>query len=104
MLLGGMSVVAEGSWLAFLSWALTAQLNRFLPTVLGGPPRRFLFYSATATREDTKKVLELVEGGKLKPLLDSVWKVEDGKKVRVLRWPSHCLDSETGLTFDPLGV
>merc|ERR1711964_611624 len=71
ILLGGISVLASLSWLSLLSWMLQAQINRFLPPFLGGTPRRSLFYSASPNRTDMKRVREMVEAGKVKPVIDS---------------------------------
>ncbi|EXJ77460.1 hypothetical protein A1O3_09686 [Capronia epimyces CBS 606.96] len=91
--------LTEGAWLSIISGFFTILLNRLLPTILGGTPRRFLFYSATPNQKDSKKVIELAEQGKIKAVVDSVWKVEDVKKAYE-RAVSHRARGKIVIDFD----
>lgn len=57
-------------WIMLLNYVYPASLP-------GGVPRRYAFLSGRATREDHEEVKRLVEEGKLKVPLDSVWEMEE---------------------------
>ncbi|EHY57006.1 zinc ion binding [Exophiala dermatitidis] len=82
VLLGNLNLFKpSASFFSFLVWALGTNVNRYLPRLLGGIPRKFYFYSATPTGEDTGKIIEMAEKGEVKPAVDSVWKWEDAIKA-----------------------
>jgi len=89
LLLGAMGILASQSFLHLFSWLLQAQINRFLPAFLGGTPRRFLMFSANPGPKDLERILEMVQAGKIKPLVDSVWKLPEAKKVRTTPSQPH---------------
>jgi NADPH:quinone reductase-like Zn-dependent oxidoreductase len=47
------------------------------PRVLGGTPRRLKISVMQATGEKMQRVGELVKGGKVKPVVDSVWEFDE---------------------------
>ena len=65
--------VLEG---AFMTGIYSIQ-NMFLPTWLGGVPRRYIMFSTPPTREDAIHVGRLIEEGKLHVPVDSVFDMED---------------------------
>ncbi|KAL2397035.1 Trans-enoyl reductase poxH [Exophiala dermatitidis] len=82
VLLGNMNLFKpSASFFSFLIWALGTNMNRYLPRLLGGIPRKFCFYSASPTGDDTRKIIEMAEKGEVKPAVDSVWKWEDAIKA-----------------------
>lgn len=80
-LIGAMTIVESGSWWSMLSWLVTGKLEAYRPVMLGGVPRRHRMHNAMVGKEQLRRVVEVAETGKLKVLLDSVWKMEDGIKV-----------------------
>ncbi|KAK5085471.1 zinc ion binding [Lithohypha guttulata] len=58
-------------------WAISSTL----PVVLGGIPRRSFFHSGQPTWRNLELVRQLVEGGYVKGVVDSVWEREDALKA-----------------------
>jgi Zinc-binding dehydrogenase len=63
-------------------WA-TAK-NYFWPQFLGGTPRKYMFQQTNPTQERLKYLVQLVEDGKLKVIIDQVYDMQDGLKVRAI--------------------
>lgn len=55
--------------------------NTFWPTWLGGVPRRYVMFSTPPTKEDAVVLIKMVEEGKLKVSVDSVFSMEDAIKA-----------------------
>lgn len=91
-LLGSLHEVMNATWLSLFSWMIQSKLERFRPVILGGVPRRHRFHNAFPDQEKLQRVARMAEEGKLKVLVDSVWKMEDGMKVcgrPLLTWLSR---------------
>lgn len=69
------------SLLSIVSFVLSFQLKANWPLILGGTPRKGLFYSANINQESLQKVADLVEAEKLKGSVDSEWAMEDAIMV-----------------------
>lgn len=54
-----------------------ALINQWLPTWLGGVPRRYFFFSTPPTRADAVYLARLVEEGQLSVPVDSVFDMEN---------------------------
>lgn len=63
----------EGSGSMIKNWIL----NTWRPTWLGGVPRRYIMFSTPPTKDDAIVLIKLVEEGKLKISVDSVFRMED---------------------------
>ncbi|MCJ1320391.1 zinc ion binding [Xylographa vitiligo] len=62
-----------GAWFTLWCWLK----NVFLPTILGGIPRRYIMFSTIPDGEAAKQLAKLVEDDKLKVVIDSMYKMED---------------------------
>lgn len=51
--------------------------NCWLPTWLGGVPRRYIMFSTPPTRDDAVYVARLIEEGRVRIPVDSVFDMED---------------------------
>jgi len=51
--------------------------NTWWPTWLGGVPRRYIIFSTPPTKDDAVVLIKLVEEGKLKVSVDSVFSMEN---------------------------
>lgn len=51
--------------------------NTWWPTRLGGVPRRYVMFTTPPSKDDAVVLLKLVEEGKLKISVDSVFSMED---------------------------
>jgi NADPH:quinone reductase-like Zn-dependent oxidoreductase len=51
--------------------------NNWLPTWLGGVPRRYIMFSALPARDDAIYLARLIEEGRLRVPVDSVFAMED---------------------------
>lgn len=67
--------------LGVLSFVLNTRLKTSWPLFLGGTPRRGLMFSGNVNQVGMRKVAKLVEDGKLRPLVDSEWAMEDAVKA-----------------------
>lgn len=63
----------EGSGAVIKHW----MFNTWWPAWLGGVPRRYVMFSTPPTKEDAVVLIKLVEEGKLKISVDSVFSMED---------------------------
>ena len=81
-LLGVLDIVANPSWWRILTWMIQAKLEGFRPVMLGGVPRRYRMHNAFPAQDNMRRTAKLAEEGNLKVLVDEVFKMEDGLKVR----------------------
>ncbi|OBT65724.1 hypothetical protein VE03_03364 [Pseudogymnoascus sp. 23342-1-I1] len=58
--------------------------NTWCPTWLGGVPRRYVMFSTPPTQEAATIIASLMEEGKVRILVDSVWEMED--LVKAYAW------------------
>ncbi|CAK5271243.1 unnamed protein product [Mycena citricolor] len=58
-----------------------AMLNTYLPTVLGGVPRRYHMISTTPNGEKAAALAEMVERGELRVVIDEVFEFHDALKA-----------------------
>ncbi len=63
----------EGSGAMLKNWFF----NTWRPTWLGGVPRRYVMFNTPPTKDDALVLVKLVEEGKLKISVDSVFNMED---------------------------
>jgi hypothetical protein len=77
-----MGEVKNPSWWKLLAWLIPAKLERFRPVILGGVPRRHRMHNAFVDQASLRRVAKMADEGKLKVLVDSVWKMAEGIKVR----------------------
>lgn len=56
-------------------------LNTWLPIWLGGVPRRYIMFSTPPTRDDAVYLARLVEEGRLRIPVDSVFDMEDAVRA-----------------------
>lgn len=76
------SIFSALLWIfGLISLVLTWQLYSIRPVLLGGVPRRCFFFSGQPNTRNLNLVQQLVEDGKLKGVVDSVWSMEDVIKV-----------------------
>ena len=79
--LGSLEAAKSPSWYALLSYLIPAKLERYRPLWLGGVPRKHRMMNGTPGNGGVQRAARLAEEGKLKVVLDSVWDLEDAKKV-----------------------
>jgi NADPH:quinone reductase-like Zn-dependent oxidoreductase len=70
-------VVNVGAFEGILTTVKNWLLNTWLPTWLGGVPRRYMMFSTPPTKDAATYIARLVEEGKVRILIDSVWDMED---------------------------
>lgn len=63
----------EGIWKTTLNWFT----NTWCPTWLGGVPRRYTMFSTSLSKDAATYMARLVDEGKVRILIDSVWDMED---------------------------
>lgn len=56
--------------------------NALWPTILGGTPRRYVMFSTTPDGKGAEKLAEIVQAGKLKAVVDSVFDMDRALEVR----------------------
>ncbi|KAJ5263209.1 hypothetical protein N7478_010814 [Penicillium angulare] len=71
------AVVNIGALEGMVSLTCNIMWNKFLPVWLGGVPRPYIFFSTPPTRDDAVFIGRLVEEGKLRIPVDSVFDMED---------------------------
>ena len=81
ILLGAMGEIASPSWWGMLSTMIPAKLERFRPVMFGGVPRNHRMMNGGPDKETLLEAVRIVEEGKLKVVIDSVWEMEDMLKV-----------------------
>jgi NADPH:quinone reductase-like Zn-dependent oxidoreductase len=75
----GVMAVAP-TWRAFLGLFAMLANNLVYPSFLPrGVVRKYAFFSRSANEEDLRRIVELVEDGKLKVEIDSVWAMQDAR-------------------------
>jgi NADPH:quinone reductase-like Zn-dependent oxidoreductase len=67
----------EGSGTTLKNWIF----NTWWPTWLNGVPRRYVMFSTPPSKDDAVVLIKLVEEGKLKISVDSVFSMEDAIKA-----------------------
>ncbi|KAK4234098.1 hypothetical protein C8A03DRAFT_38140 [Achaetomium macrosporum] len=75
------AVINIGALESFSRTAFNVLLNRWLPTWLGGVPRRYVMFSTPPRRDDAVYVARLVEEGRLRVPVDSVFDMEDAVRA-----------------------
>ncbi|KIX01214.1 uncharacterized protein Z518_08939 [Rhinocladiella mackenziei CBS 650.93] len=79
---GNISIVHGGaSFVSVVFWLLSIRIASRRPVILGGVPRKCLLHQGKIDRENLLKAAALIEEGKLKPVIDSVYEMEDVLKV-----------------------
>ncbi len=71
------AVINIGILEGILTTTWNMMLNRFLPTWLGGVPRRYITFSTPPTRDAAVYMARLVEEGRVRIPVDSVYEMED---------------------------
>lgn len=61
--------------------ARNALLNSWLPTWLGGVPRRYIMFSTPPARDDAVYLARLIEEGRVRIPVDSVFEIEDAVRA-----------------------
>ncbi|OGE48959.1 hypothetical protein PENARI_c024G06274 [Penicillium arizonense] len=61
--------------------ARNALLNSLLPTWLGGVPRRYIMFSTPPSRDDAVYLARLIEEGRVRIPVDSVFDIEDAVRA-----------------------
>ena len=56
--------------------------NAAWPTVLGGTPRKYIMFSTVANGRSAEELAEMIQAGRLRVVVDSVFKMEDVLDVR----------------------
>jgi reticulon-4-interacting protein 1, mitochondrial len=62
-------------------WVGLSMWNRFCPRIFGGVPRDYEFYSARVNVPSLERLRKMVQDGKLRQVIDSIWEFEDVPKV-----------------------
>jgi len=80
---GNLHIVHSGEATIFtmLWWALSRQIRKIRPVILGGTPRRCLFHSARVDKKSLQEVREYAAAGHMIGVIDSEWEMEDLVKV-----------------------
>ncbi|KFZ12420.1 hypothetical protein V502_07086, partial [Pseudogymnoascus sp. VKM F-4520 (FW-2644)] len=78
-----------GTGATFRNWFV----NTWCPTWLGGVPRRYIMFSTPPTTEAATIIARLIEEGKVRILVDSVWEMED--LVKAYAWIGTKRDYES---------
>ena len=81
--LGAMKEAQNPSWFGLLSWLIPAKLERYRPVFLCGVPRKQRMMNGVPLNGTVQRATQLAEEGRLKVMLDSVWDMEDAKKVNL---------------------
>ena len=63
----------EGVWMTAWNWFT----NTWWPKWLGGVPRRYIMFSTPPSKDAATYMARLIEEGKVRILVDSVWDMED---------------------------
>ncbi|SPN96547.1 uncharacterized protein DNG_00070 [Cephalotrichum gorgonifer] len=56
---------------------LNLLINAYLPRWLGGVPRHYVMFSTSPMKDDMTVISRLIDEGKVRVLVDSVWNMED---------------------------
>ncbi|SPO01825.1 uncharacterized protein DNG_04498 [Cephalotrichum gorgonifer] len=60
-----------------IQMVLNTLANMYLPRWLGGVPRRYIMFSTPPAKDDTTVISRMIDEGKIRVLVDSVWDMED---------------------------
>lgn len=71
------AVINIGMFEGIFALGCNMLLNKWLPTWLGGVPRRYLMFSSPPARDDVIYLARLIEEGRLRIPVDSVFSMED---------------------------
>lgn len=83
-----------------VTWLMMLK-NVLQPVWLGGVPRKYIRVMALVTQERLQELQRLVEEGKLKVSVDSIWEMEDVQKVRTMKLRNYLF---TPLIITLLGI
>ncbi|KAK3307783.1 uncharacterized protein B0T15DRAFT_508315 [Chaetomium strumarium] len=75
------AVINIGALEGFARTAFSVLSNYWLPTWLGGVPRRYIMFSTPPRRDDAVHLTRLVEEGRLRIPVDSVFEMEDALRA-----------------------
>lgn len=92
--LGAMKETKDPSLLGVLGYLIPAKLERFRPLFLGGVPRNHRMMNGEPLDGRVQRAARLAGEGKLKVVLDSVWDLDDAKKVGSPAVNSNCVLTE----------
>lgn len=81
ILLGGLKIAKGLGMVGILRWVFASLVTRFRPRLLGGTPRYYQFFSAAFVQKDAQNLLELVEAGKVRAVVDSRWCFDQAHQV-----------------------
>lgn len=80
------SIFGALTWIfGIITLVLTWRIYSVRPVFLGGVPRRCFFFSGQPDARNLSLVRQLVEDGKIRGTVDSVWDMEDVIKVSLHR-------------------
>lgn len=75
------AVVNIGVLEGILGTARNMLFNTWLPTWLGGVPRRYIMFSTPPARDDAVYLAHLIEEGRVRIPVDSVFNMEDAVRA-----------------------
>ena len=70
-----------GGLLDVIRWQLGIMIAKRRPLILGGVPRKCMFHSGRIERAGLQKLVAFIEEGRMKPVVDSVYEMEEVLKV-----------------------
>lgn len=83
LFLGNMPTVHGGGGIcAILRWGISCKIAEIRPTILGGVPRECRLHEGHIGPGDMEKLAAFIDEGKMKPVVDSVYEMEDVLEVR----------------------
>jgi NADPH:quinone reductase-like Zn-dependent oxidoreductase len=75
--------VNVGAMEGIMSFLCSTTKNLLVPKFLGGTPRKFILQQTNPNPERLQYLVRLVEEGKLKVVIDTVFEMEDALKVSI---------------------
>lgn len=70
-----------GGLLDVIRWQLGIMVAKNRALMLGGVPRKCMFYSGKIGREGLENLVALIEEGRMKPVVDSAYEMDEVLKV-----------------------
>ena len=70
-----------GGVLDVIRWQLGIMIAKRRPLILGGVPRKCIFHSGRIGRAGLQKLVAFIEEGRIKPVVDSVYEMDEVLKV-----------------------